>query len=110
MIHQVSRSSHVLCPDRSDTGTRRRASAESQDVMGWQRQAESSELGDGGFLVRETIAKAFGLDAATRLPQLVSSGSKCGCSGGNMETPEIEDGQWLATDSPLVLPRLWRGL
>ena len=35
--------------------------------MGWQRQAESSELGDGGFAVRKTIAKAFGLDAATRL-------------------------------------------
>jgi hypothetical protein len=33
---------------------------------GWQRQAESSELGDGGFSVRRTIAKAFGLDAATR--------------------------------------------
>jgi hypothetical protein len=27
--------------------------------MGWQRQAESSELGDGEFLVRRTIAKAF---------------------------------------------------
>ncbi len=34
--------------------------------LGWQRQAESSELGDGGFPVRRTIAKAFGLDAATR--------------------------------------------
>jgi hypothetical protein len=41
--------------------------AKSQDVMGWQRQAESSELGDGGFPVRRTIAKASGLDAATRL-------------------------------------------
>jgi len=25
---------------------------------GWQRQAESSELGDGGLTVRNTIAKA----------------------------------------------------
>jgi hypothetical protein len=30
---------------------------------GWQRQAP---LGDGGLAVRKTIAKAFGLDAATR--------------------------------------------
>jgi len=26
---------------------------------GWHRQAESSELGDGGFPVRRTIAKAY---------------------------------------------------
>ena len=39
--------------------------------FGWQRQAESSELGDGEFPVRRTIAKAFGLDAATRLPPSV---------------------------------------
>jgi hypothetical protein len=38
----------------------------SPDVAGWQRQAESSELGDGGFLMCRTIARAFGLDAATR--------------------------------------------
>ncbi len=31
--------------------------------IGWQRQ---SQLGDGGVAVRRTIAKAFGLDAATR--------------------------------------------
>jgi hypothetical protein len=30
---------------------------------GWHRQAQ---LGDGGFSVRKTIAKAFGLDDATR--------------------------------------------
>jgi len=33
---------------------------------GWHRQAESSELGDGGLPVRGTIAKACGLDDATR--------------------------------------------
>jgi hypothetical protein len=44
-----------------------RANAKSQGVVGWQRQAESSELGDGGFPRRRTIAKTFGLDAATRL-------------------------------------------
>jgi hypothetical protein len=48
-------------------GSRARANAKSPNVIGWQRQAESSELGDGGFPVRKTIAKAFGLDAATRL-------------------------------------------
>ena len=42
-----------------------RANAKSRCAVGWQRQAESSELGDGGFLMRRTIAKAFGLDAAT---------------------------------------------
>jgi len=30
---------------------------------GWHRQAQ---LGDGGFPVRGTVAKAFGLDDATR--------------------------------------------
>jgi hypothetical protein len=39
---------------------------------GWQRQAKSSELGDGGLPVRGTIAKAFGLDAATRRNPTVS--------------------------------------
>jgi hypothetical protein len=48
-------------------GRKYQANAKSQDLVGWQRQAESSELGDGGFPVRRTIAKAFGLDAATRL-------------------------------------------
>ena len=30
-----------------------------QSAFGWQRQAESSELGDGGWTVRKTIAKAL---------------------------------------------------
>ncbi len=47
-------------------GRKSRANAKSPNMIGWQRQAESSELGDGGFPVRRTIAKAFGLDAATR--------------------------------------------
>jgi hypothetical protein len=42
-------------------------------VFGWQREAESSELGDGEFPARRTIAKAFGLDAATRHRQELGS-------------------------------------
>ena len=37
-------------------------------ASGWQRQAESLELGDGGFPVRRTIVKAKGLGDATRTP------------------------------------------
>ena len=64
-----------MLPDDNSTAT-----ASLQDVAGWQRQAESSELGDGGLLVRETIAKAFGLDAASRLtlPLCASSGLYAG--------------------------------
>jgi hypothetical protein len=32
------------------------------EFSGWQRQAESSKLGDGGFPVRTTIAKSLSLD------------------------------------------------
>jgi len=39
--------------------TRRPGPAPGQGFPGWHRQAESSELGDGGFPVRWTIAKAY---------------------------------------------------
>ena len=64
IIHIIT---STTCPSRDGTALGR-ANAKSQYVLGWQRQAESSELGDGGFSVRGTIAKAFGLDDATRLP------------------------------------------
>jgi hypothetical protein len=34
-----------------------------RNAAGWHRQAQ---LGDGGFAMRKTIVKAFGLDDATR--------------------------------------------
>jgi len=43
------------------TGEARQTQSRLRD--GWHRQAQ---LGDGGFGVRKTIAKAFGLDDATR--------------------------------------------
>ena len=50
--------------------------------VGWQRQAESAELGDGGFLVRRTIAKACGLAAATHSFGIA----------GVLQVPAAEDG------------------
>jgi hypothetical protein len=49
-----------------ELGPRCRATAKSHDLLGWQRQAEFSEFGDGGFPVRTTIAKPLGRDTATR--------------------------------------------
>jgi len=53
-------------------------------LMGWQRQAESSELGDGGFPESRTIAKASGLDAPTRLISslCISSTLRLPCAKG----------------------------
>jgi len=63
----------VFPPGRSKAGLcKKQGKPKWRDAIGWQRQAQSSKLGDGGFPARKTIAKAFGLDAATRLIPSVS--------------------------------------
>jgi len=44
---------------RATFPTRYQRVCEKPAFSGWHRQAESSELGDGGFPVRRTIAKAY---------------------------------------------------
>jgi len=49
------------------------ANKHEESGLGWQRQAESSELGDGGGAVRQTIAKAL---PALTLPPNPTKGSR----------------------------------